>query len=308
MVLYLLKLGVNVNALNRKGYTPLDVIETDASHSGELVIVPALQEAGAKRCDQLPPVSQEFQTITEPLLHPTYPNGSFRLSKGPPESPAQHHRRKQQRYREKQLEQQMEGLRNARNTITVVAVLIATVTFAAGVNPPGGFNQNSGLAIRGKETSFKVFMVCNILALFQSLGIVIVLVSIIPFRRKSMMKLLTSTHKVMWASVTFMATAYVAAIWTVLPGGPSTRWVLATVVAVGVGSTILMFVGLGVLLIQHWLRKWEWKRSKRKNKDGSPNSSVNSRVGEMQIIKRRSYCSSSNSDVDSSDKGGYHLY
>uniref|UniRef100_M1AVQ6 Ankyrin repeat-containing protein n=1 Tax=Solanum tuberosum TaxID=4113 RepID=M1AVQ6_SOLTU len=55
MIIYLLKLGVEVNALNQKGYTSLDVVEADASNSGALAIIPALQEAGAKRCDQLPP-------------------------------------------------------------------------------------------------------------------------------------------------------------------------------------------------------------------------------------------------------------
>ncbi|XP_031121183.1 uncharacterized protein LOC116024399 [Ipomoea triloba] len=34
MLIYLLKLGVEVNALNRNGYTALDVVKADASNSG----------------------------------------------------------------------------------------------------------------------------------------------------------------------------------------------------------------------------------------------------------------------------------
>ncbi|KAJ8751153.1 hypothetical protein K2173_016334 [Erythroxylum novogranatense] len=302
MVIYLLKLGVNVNAINRKGQTALDIVESDVSNSGALLILPALQNSGGKRCDQLPPGSQEIH-LTEQEKTSYQPSPS---PKKTAQSPGRHNnRRSHRRRREKQLENQNEGLRNARNTITVVAVLIATVTFAAGINPPGGFDQQRGRSIMARHTSFKVFMVCNIVALFLSLGIVIFLVSIIPFRRKSLMKLLVVTHKVMWVSVSFMAAAYIAAMWTIVPQGKSMAWTLVIVVAVGGGCTMAIFVGLGVLLTKHWIRKWEWRRSKRKN--DSPTSSI-SRVEELQTMKRGIGDSTSNSDVDSSDQGGYHLY
>ncbi|KAH7574256.1 hypothetical protein JRO89_XS03G0272200 [Xanthoceras sorbifolium] len=242
-------------------------------------------------------------------LQPIHDKNSCTPSSWPkraPESPYQHHRNRQRRRREKQIDLQTEGLRNARKTIIIVAVLIATVTFAAGINPPGGFNEVTGKSLVGRKTSFKVFMVCNIIALFLSLGVVIFLVSIIPFRRKTMMKLLRATHKVMWLSTSFVAAAYIAAIWTIMPHGRGMVWVLAAVVAVGGGCTLAIFIGLGMLLARHWLRKWEWR--KRKAKDESSHSSI-SRVEEMRMAKRGSRESTSNSDLDSSsDKGGYHLY
>ncbi|XP_076927627.1 uncharacterized protein LOC143591250 [Bidens hawaiensis] len=294
-VLYLLQRGVDVNIINQKGQTALDVVQSDGSNSTTLQIVPALIDAGAKRCDQLPP--RDIPEVVRRNL----------IAHSP--TPIQyHHSRKKSHRRSKQIELQNEGLRNARNTITIVAVLIATVTFTAGINPPGGFSQETGKAKMGTKLPFKVFMVCNIIALFLSLGIVNVLVSVIPFRRKSMMNLLVATHKVMWVSTMFMAAAYIAATWTILPHRPGSRWLEIGLMVVGVGCTVIVLLGLGVLLVEQWSRKREWRRRKgKKMKDLTPNSSINSQVGEMRVIKNSHQSFSSNSDIDSSDHG-YHVY
>ncbi|XP_049376398.1 ankyrin repeat-containing protein NPR4-like [Solanum stenotomum] len=320
MIIYLLKLGVEVNALNQKGYTSLDVVEADASNSGALAIIPALQEAGAKRCDQLPPNFQDIQQVdASPILGSPWQRKTTSFLS--PSSSSQHsyynnnhHQRKRNNNnyratRTKKIKLQSEGLRNARKTITIVAVLIATVTFAAGVNPPGGFNQENGKALLGKKTAFKVFLICNIVALFLSLGIVNVLVSVIPFKRRTMMKLMVATHKVMWISTLFMASAYIAAIWSILPQGKGDHWVLIEVVIIGGGCTMAVFLSLGILLVRQWKRKSEWRKQRedhKKMKDGSPKSNT-STVQEMKVVKKESHEGSTNSDVDSSDHG-YHLF
>ncbi|KAI3743563.1 hypothetical protein L1987_61273 [Smallanthus sonchifolius] len=249
-------------------------------------------------------MSRDIQDVERPNLTIQYSRRSRKTGSSPIQ---QHHYRKKTHSRSKQIELQNEGLRNARNTITVVAVLIATVTFSTGINSPGGFSQETGKAIMGAKPRFKVFVVCNIMALFLSLGIVNVLVSVIPFRRKSMMKLLVATHKIMWVSTMFMAAAYIATTWTILPQGPGSRWLMIELMVIGVGCTLVVLFGLGVLLVKQWSRKQEWRRRKEKKlKDGTPNTSLNSGVGEMHFVKN-SHQSSSNSDIDSSDHG-YHVY
>ncbi|GAB4837241.1 hypothetical protein Ancab_002144 [Ancistrocladus abbreviatus] len=152
---------------------------------------------------------------------------------------------------EMDLEFQFNALRNARSKVMVVAVLIATLTFSAGINPPGVFNQATGKAMLSKQTSFQVFTVCNIVALFSSLAIVITFVGIIPFKPDNMKPLLMLSHKVMWFSMMSMAAAFIAAIWSTIPYAEWTGWVPVTSLAVGVGCSPSIIAGLLILKLKH---------------------------------------------------------
>ena len=123
-----------------------------------------------------------------------------------------------------------EGINNATNSVTVVAVLFATVAFAAIFTVPGG-NQNDGIAVAIGYISFKIFFVFNALALFTSLAVVVVQITLVRGETKSERKVIEVINKLMWlasicTSVAFMASSYIVV-------GRQFRWAAILVTVIG---------------------------------------------------------------------------
>lgn len=158
----------------------------------------------------------------------------------------------------KKFEMQLEALQSARNTLAIVAVLIASVTFTCGLNPPGGVYQEGfsiGKSTAGKTIAFMIFWISNSIALFTSVSMVILLLSIIPYREDSLLKFLVIAHWMMWVAVAAMASAYVSAALVTLPHFGETNWLIYATVAIASLTLGGMFIYLRFNLAKCMFRK-----------------------------------------------------
>ncbi|KAM7266025.1 hypothetical protein ACFE04_003708 [Oxalis oulophora] len=102
---------------------------------------------------------------------------------------------------------------NSTNSVTVVAVLFATVAFAAIFTVPGGDDDN-GKGVMVKTASFKIFFIFNAIALFTSLAVVVVQITLVGGETKAERRLIEVMNKLLWlasvcTSVAFMASSFI---------------------------------------------------------------------------------------------------
>lgn len=175
--------GMEVNAVNQSGLTPLDVLLIFPSEAGDREIEYILRNAGAKRARDIAlPAQSPFESDNQtPVHNPTATSDScaddlvkyFKFKRGR-DSPS-----------------------DARTALLVIAVLVAAATFQAGLNPPGGVWQDSnsngtatkpaheaGMSILGSysSTSYLTFMVFNSIGFSVSIYVISILISNFPFR------------------------------------------------------------------------------------------------------------------------------
>ncbi|KAI4331722.1 hypothetical protein MLD38_029878 [Melastoma candidum] len=131
------------------------------------------------------------------------------------------------------------GINNATNSVTVVAVLFATVAFAAIFTVPGG-DADSGMAVVVRSLSFKIFFIFNAIALFTSLAVVVVQITVVRGETKAERQVVEVINKLMWlasvcTSVSFIASSYIVV-------GRHNRWAAILITVVG-GITMAGVLG-----------------------------------------------------------------
>lgn len=222
--------GANINAINKAGETPLDIAEK----IGTPELVSLLKEAGATNStDQGKPpnaAKQLKQTVSD-IKHDVRSQLQQTRQTGV----------RVQKIAKRLKKLHISGLNNAINSATVVAVLIATVAFAAIFTVPGQFVEEEtpgfvlGEAHIAKSAAFIVFFLFDSLALFISLAVVVVQTSVVVIEQKAKRQLVFVINKVMWLACLSISIAFISLTYIVVG---SHKW-LAIFTTV-LGSSIML--------------------------------------------------------------------
>ncbi|CAI9093758.1 OLC1v1029319C1 [Oldenlandia corymbosa var. corymbosa] len=158
-------------------------------------------------------------------------------------------------------------LRRKRESIMVVASLIATMAFQAGLNPAGGVWQDdnldgpnphvAGTAVMAQKQPryHEYFLRTNSVAFVSSLSTILFLISGLPFRNKFFCWALMVT---MWLTITAIALTYGISIVIVTPHDSKKQLsrVIKTSLMVWCGVMFFLLVGNTFRLMNRWL----WRR------------------------------------------------
>ncbi|CAH8260206.1 unnamed protein product [Arabidopsis lyrata] len=248
----------NANALTREHKTALDIAEGLPLSEESSYIKECLARSGALRANELNQPRDELRSTVTQIKNDVH----IQLEQTKRTNKNVHNISKELRKLHR------EGINNATNSVTVVAVLFATVAFAAIFTVPGGDN-NDGSAVVVGRASFKIFFIFNALALFTSLAVVVVQITLVRGETKAEKRVVEVINKLMWlasmcTSVAFLASSYIVV-------GRKNEWAAELVTVVG---GVIMAGVLGTMT--YYVVKSKRTRSMRKKVKSARRSGSNS--------------------------------
>ncbi|KAH6798766.1 Ankyrin repeat family protein [Perilla frutescens var. frutescens] len=280
--------GINKEAINKSGETAFDTAEK----TGHPHISSILQEFGVKSAKSLssqpqPNAARQLKQTVSDIKHEVHDQ-------------LEHTRQTRRRVRgiAKRLNKmQSEGLNNAITSTTVVAVLIATVAFAAIFTLPGQYADDPdkvppglslGEANIAPNVEFTIFLIFDSLALFISLAVVVVQTSVVVVERRAKKQMMAVINKLMWLACAFVSVAFLALCYIIV--GEEERWLAVGVTVIG---TLIMATTLGTLC--YWVIMHRIEASNLRSLRRSERNS-------------RSHSWSVSSDSDAAEEGCKKLY
>ncbi|KAK4281424.1 hypothetical protein QN277_012918 [Acacia crassicarpa] len=234
--------GTDTDVINKSGETPLDIAEKN----GRSDVVSILQDHGAQNAKSI-------------KSHPTNPALELKRTVSDIKSGVHNQlehtirtRKRMQGIAKRLNKMQAEGLNNAINSNTVVAVLIATVTFAAIFNIPGQYPDlqtgdplppamSPGEAYIAPKMGFLIFIIFDSTALFISLAVVVVQTSVVVIEREAKKQMTAVINKLMWLACVLISVAFVAMSYIIVG---KHKWLAISAAVLG---TVIMAATLGTL-------------------------------------------------------------
>ncbi|KAK6249206.1 hypothetical protein QUC31_020771 [Theobroma cacao] len=250
-----------INMVDAKGNTALhigtrkcriQIVQKLLNHSGDHKLVinkfgeTALDTAEIYKLSDIAGILRNHGVQCAKFIEPQPTNSARELNKTPSDIRNEVHqqllRTRQTRKRVRDIAKKLNrmevhGLNNAINSTTVVAVLIATIAFAAIFNIAGQYADSPE-----DITPFMIFLVSDSVALFISLGVVLVQTSVAVTGRQAKKQLMAVINKLLCLACVLVSVAFLGLSYIVV--GEDERWLANVVTGIG---TVIMVSTLGTL-------------------------------------------------------------
>ncbi|XP_027349115.1 ankyrin repeat-containing protein ITN1-like [Abrus precatorius] len=218
----------NVNALTRDHKTALDLAEGLPISEEILEVKESLVRCGAVKANDLNQPKDELRKTVTQIKKDVF----FQLEQ------TRKTNKNVSGIAKKLRKLHRAGINNAANSVTVVAVLFATVAFAAIFTVPGG-DYDNGMAVMVHCVSFKAFYITNAISLFTSLSVVVVQITLVRGETKAERRVVEVINKMMWLASVCTTVSFITASYIVI--GRHSEWaaILVTVTAGAVMGGVL---------------------------------------------------------------------
>ncbi|CAL9777994.1 unnamed protein product [Musa acuminata subsp. burmannicoides] len=271
---------LETKAINKSGETALDIAEK-MGNSGiiSILLEHGVQSARTIRPPQNP--ARELKQTVSDIKHEVHSQLEH----------ARQTRRHVQGIVKRINKLHEEGLTNAINSNTVVAVLIASVAFAAIFTVPGDYvefdNLAPGLTLGeanvAHQTPFMIFFVFDSVALFISLAVVVVQTSVVVIESKAKKQMMAIINKLMWIACVLISIAFLALCFIVV--GRKGRWLAIGVTIIGAVILATTFGTMIYWVIVHRIEAKKLRSIQRSSFSRSRSWSV-SGVSDSELFNR----------------------
>ncbi|KAL6001338.1 hypothetical protein ACLOJK_007072 [Asimina triloba] len=235
--------SIDVNAINNQKETAMDLAEKIPYGEDAMEIMEVLTEAGAKHAKNVGKADEAMdlkRTVSE-IRHEVHSQFLQNAKTNKRMSGIAKELRKLHR----------EAVQNTTNSVTLVAVLIASIAFMAIFNLPGQYFQ-SGKAMVANDIGFRIFYLLNATALFISLAVVVVQITLVAWETSAQKQVISVVNKLMWAASLSICGAFLSLAYVVV--GKHDLWMATTITVVGGSILIGTLAGLCYFMLRQHLR------------------------------------------------------
>jgi len=254
--------SIEVNAINNQAQTALDLAEKVPYDQSQMEILETLRDAGARNARYIGRMDEESmlrRTVSD-IKHDVHDQLIQNAKTNKRVTGIAKELKKLHR----------EAIQNTINSVTVVAVLIASIAFVAIFNLPGQYVQespNSGKANIAETTGFRLFCLLNAAALFISLAVVVVQITLVAWETGAQKQIVSVVNKLMWAACLSTCGAFLSLAFIVV--GKSGAWMAITITAIGAPVMIGTLLLLGSLVLKQKFQFGEDSERRIKRGTGS---------------------------------------